>query len=371
MITAISGRKGSGKSTLSKVLLQNNYVKISFADYLKKMLSEVFSLSEEYFHNQDLKSKDLFEININEKNLNKISDYIGEKLSDSIYEMYDGSSFLSESTIIRSPRKLLQFIGTNILRHHNEDFHAIKTYEKICQNPDANYVCDDLRFPNELNYLKLASKHLNCSFNSFFIIRPGNFDISNHESEISLNYSMLDRIIINDSSQENLLNKFKFLNENYDSYNYNASEHSFLKFSNNKTNKQAIISFFVIIGFARYMFNYTDFYKKALRILSNLDIKDMSNNILYLFSESLEDFSISDHLDFPDFYYKYSDLLLEDIKLFLVDDYCNLIFSKVDMKSSYKDAFNLGISIAQESNKLDIENSVRYFIENIMLSKYI
>lgn len=42
MIFAIAGRKESGKSTLSKVLIDLGFKKISFADKLKKLVADLY-----------------------------------------------------------------------------------------------------------------------------------------------------------------------------------------------------------------------------------------------------------------------------------------------------------------------------------------
>ena len=100
-------------------------------------------------------------------------------------------------------RECMQYIGTDILRKYNENFHIEKTLEVL--NDNENYVCEDFRYENELVALK------NRGAIDYCIIRPNNFDYSNHLSEVSLNWTHFNNIIINNIPEKRFIRKF--LNE--------------------------------------------------------------------------------------------------------------------------------------------------------------
>jgi hypothetical protein len=197
-ILALAGRKGSGKSTLSRFLIESEkYVKISFADFLKNLISDVFLIDKKYLYDQTLKETKCLKIYTNIDFYKKISSYIKE----------DVTYLLKEEIFIETPRKLLQFVGTDVLRAHDTDFHVKKTLLEIQNSPGVNFVCDDLRFQNELLGLKSLGAE------EYFLIRPDNWDISNHSSETSLQWFDLKNIIINNNSVNFLIENFKKRNQ--------------------------------------------------------------------------------------------------------------------------------------------------------------
>jgi hypothetical protein len=191
MIIGIGGRLGSGKSTLSHELIKLNYKKISFADYLKLLLSKTFNFDVNLLYSQDSKSEKLSSPFIwNESVAIKLFD--NAQINDYNLPIYNKS--------IYSRRELMQFIGTDILRSYDSNFHVKKTIESM--TPEVNYVCDDFRYLNELTALKKMGAI------SYYLIRPSNFEISNHDSEVSLNWTYFDRVIINDKPKDKLIKNF-------------------------------------------------------------------------------------------------------------------------------------------------------------------
>ena len=193
-VIALAGRKGSGKSTLSRYLVQNEgYQKISFADYLKDLIEDVFLIDKKYLYDQILKESKCIKIITDKDFYKKISNYIKED----IIHLYD------ESILIETPRHLLQFVGTDVLRKHDVNFHVKKTIIKINNNPSINFVCDDLRFKNELLGLKSVGVE------DYYVIRPNNWDVSNHASEIDIHWDDIENKIINNVSIKLLVDSFK------------------------------------------------------------------------------------------------------------------------------------------------------------------
>lgn len=106
-----------------------------------------------------------------------------------------------EKQIFNSIRDSLQYIGTEVLRRFDNNFHINSILELI--DNKLNYVIDDVRFPNELIMLK----SLNAT--SLYVIRPYNTNYSNHSSETTLSRKDFDLKIINDGSKNKFKRKFK------------------------------------------------------------------------------------------------------------------------------------------------------------------
>jgi hypothetical protein len=103
---------------------------------------------------------------------------------------------------------MLQFIGTDLIRKYNTDWHVNRIREMIDRN--KNYVIDDVRFKNE----KALVEEL--GGDCWFVIRTTLENISNHESETSITWNdCWNKIIINDSTLSNLLFKWETFIDNY------------------------------------------------------------------------------------------------------------------------------------------------------------
>ena len=101
-------------------------------------------------------------------------------------------------------RDFMQFIGTEIIRKYNPNWHVQRLKENIL-SAKSDFVCvDDVRFPNE----RAAVEELGgvC----YFIIRPQSESISNHESETSIRWQDFDpaHVILNESTENVLKNGF-------------------------------------------------------------------------------------------------------------------------------------------------------------------
>ena len=124
-IIGITGRKRHGKDTLGDYLVSNyGYTKIGFADALKEGCRHIFGFNDD--------------------------------------QLYGNSKEIDDEFWKASPRKVLQFVGTDLFRDQlarvlPEDKYDIwvKVVEKtILQNPDKKYVITDVRFNNELAFIK-------------------------------------------------------------------------------------------------------------------------------------------------------------------------------------------------------------------------
>ncbi len=116
ILIGVSGRAGSGKSTVATYLQQSQFVKIAFADSLKEAAQVLFDFSTEQLYNSDLKH---------------IEDYRWGV----------------------SPRKALQLLGDDFARGMiHPDFWVMKAQHIINQcigKGRTKLVVEDLRYDNE------------------------------------------------------------------------------------------------------------------------------------------------------------------------------------------------------------------------------
>lgn len=201
-IVAIGGRKLSGKSELSKYLVnEHGYRKISFAEGLKTLCSQLFNLDLQFFIDQNLKEQP-FEQPL-QWNVLKCKELAFLIDQDNVNNTFVANTYLGDA-LFKTPRDTLQYIGTNVLKRHDPLFHVKNTIATT--QADQNYVLDDLRFIEEKYYLEKLKTH---SFFGCYLIKPDNWQVSNHRSEISLNWSMFKNHIVNNSTIPDLIDNFK------------------------------------------------------------------------------------------------------------------------------------------------------------------
>lgn len=148
IILLISGAKGAGKSTVT-TMIQDLYpgaVELALANKLKKVCSDVFKVPMENFIAPNLKEVP-FENPIPLNIFNVKSIYQEFQLEDKCENMKKHTS-----TMFTTPRKLLQYVGSELLRGKSPDIHC----EFAAKNIDSAgvYIVSDIRFLNELNYFK-------------------------------------------------------------------------------------------------------------------------------------------------------------------------------------------------------------------------
>jgi len=199
-IIAFGGRIGSGKSVLASICQKAGYKKLYFALPLKQLVANLIHVRLEDINNLKNVEKDY-----------KFNDVDYMFLSRETHIPYDLIHKEMSQINFKTVRQLLQFIGTDLIRKYNTDWHVNKIKEMI--DKTENYVIDDVRFHNELNLIKELGG------DTWFIIRPKIDNVSNHESEITLTWKDFgNKIIINDSS----LSLFRFKWETFFS-NYEKS----------------------------------------------------------------------------------------------------------------------------------------------------
>jgi len=185
---AFSGRKGSGKDTLANTC----NVKLSFAEPLKDMCSKVFG--------------DIFSDSDKNKQMNIIAtiDHINTLISEiNKYESAPVQKITNDllGKVFTSPREILQYIGTDIVRKYVNDNFWINIMEnRISRCVEKSVGVSDARFPNERELLRKYGYKL------ILVNRELVKDsTSSHTSENSLGpEDEYDHIVDNNSSIEDL-----------------------------------------------------------------------------------------------------------------------------------------------------------------------
>lgn len=230
MIIGFAGRKQSGKTTLAKTLQQEeNAVIITIADFLKRLCCDLISMSyEELIEKKD--NGYTFDVTPDERWFKIINEKTGIDIN-SIRKELKGKH-------ITTIRQLLQFIGTDVIRKYNENWHVQKMVEAIESYPkDKLIVVDDVRFPNEREAILKRSGRV------FFIVRSDVSNVSNHSSETALKWQdfNLKDIILNSNISLNVLKSqfivfykvnFKYIDAFYNTIFLYGSKEDYLKCAN-------------------------------------------------------------------------------------------------------------------------------------------
>lgn len=196
MIILISGKKQSGKNTVSDmiadILDKKRDIEIeegSFAEILKEFLAKIIGMDSSMFEDEQFKKKSL-----------------GEE-----FDIVDKSGIDSKALYSNvSPRFLMEYVGTELIRKQwNKNIWAyglLNKYKEIRRkynfdNKQLVFVVSDLRFRNELEIFKKEERNL-------FTIRVVRDEVaqdSKSESEIDLdNYKDWDYVIHNNGTEINL-----------------------------------------------------------------------------------------------------------------------------------------------------------------------
>lgn len=199
MIIGLCGRIGSGKSELAKVCQKYGYEKLYFALPLKQLCADILDTSIE-------------ELNKAKRSNVNIGITIGEDICEILHDETNiPIEVVKEICLgkeIKNVRHMLQFIGTDLIRKYNSDWHVNRLKEMITEGKD--YVFDDVRFPNEKKMIEELGG------DCWYVVRPNINNVSNHESETSITWhDCYNKIIINDYTLPYLLFKWETFLDNY------------------------------------------------------------------------------------------------------------------------------------------------------------
>lgn len=177
-IIGITGRKFSGKDTTGNYFVDKyGFERIAYADPLKNASREIFDFNDEQLYGNEKETED---------------EYWGI-----------------------TPRKALQFIGTDLFRNHicellpgvGKDIWVSvlkrKIMNRLKKNPNAKFVVTDVRFPNELQAIK------DLDGITIKIERESVNNKDTHESETLIDELETDFVFSNNGTKEELFNQLK------------------------------------------------------------------------------------------------------------------------------------------------------------------
>ena len=197
-LIAISGKKQSGKNAIAKIINQltnNKYEEKCFADKLKDIICIFINSTREQLEDESFKSKELGE-----------EWWYFKGRNGSLIPYSEDSKRNEEDLIKPTPRFLLQFIGTDLLRNqlHPEIWvNSLFTDYQPNNLIYPSWCITDMRFLNEMEAVKKR--------NGITIRVNRNLEESKdqHESETELDNAEFDYVITNDGTIEELIEKVR------------------------------------------------------------------------------------------------------------------------------------------------------------------
>jgi hypothetical protein len=149
-IIGLHGSAECGKDTFAGHTFFNDHVKLSFAKPIKDVCQILFGFTDEQLYNEKYKNVVIPHLLLN-----------GEPAS---------------------PRKVLQWLGTDILRKYiSENFfieHMDKRIRNYLKTGVSKYIITDIRFPNEAMYIKKFKKGI-----VIYISRPNHSNGLDNQSK--------------------------------------------------------------------------------------------------------------------------------------------------------------------------------------------
>lgn len=149
LVIGIAGFKGSGKNTVASIIREEHpgVEETALAKKLKLVCSEVLGLPLEYTEKQELKEKEL-------DNYIYLSKANVEKILSSFEIIYDYDQHVRPhlGMVIQTPRQLLQYVGTEVLRNFDTSIHC-QGVHKFTESNDITLITD-VRFLDEAQYFR-------------------------------------------------------------------------------------------------------------------------------------------------------------------------------------------------------------------------
>ena len=189
MIIGLCGLIGSGKGTMAEHLMrQHDFIGVSFAETLKDAAACIFGWDRDMLEGDTTESRYERE---------QIDEWWSERLG---FET--------------SPRSMLQFMGTEVMRNNlHPEIWALATEKRMLDTEKLflemtgqkpNFVISDVRFPNEIAMIRRNGGKIWHVRRGLLPEWFGKNDPSIHESERAWNNEPMDAAIHNDGTIEQM-----------------------------------------------------------------------------------------------------------------------------------------------------------------------
>lgn len=149
MFIGLSGKASVGKDTVADYLISDYGFKrkIAFSDNLKEACMDVFKFTPTQVYTQEGKRAVLSKpVVITEGSIQCIVEWMAKthkvNASDRNYKRFLGK-------VLSTPREVLQFVGTDIMRFYVPTYHIDVVKKKVLES--NNIIITDVRFKNEAN----------------------------------------------------------------------------------------------------------------------------------------------------------------------------------------------------------------------------
>lgn len=149
LIIGFTGVKAAGKSTAFSFIKDKYPVveEVALASKLKDACAKAFNISRSSFDDPSLKEKELeVPIYLDDTNLPVLLQEFNLTYN------YDQHIRPHIGTVLHTPRKVAQYVGTEILREFDPNIHCVNAVKSASDKQIM--IITDIRFPNELEFFR-------------------------------------------------------------------------------------------------------------------------------------------------------------------------------------------------------------------------
>ena len=179
-VIGFAGRMRNGKTQAALHLVgKYDYLKLSCAGALKELCAKLLNIDLDTLN--EMKNNNVpINVKPDERWIDIISNCIDVDKDIITHDL--------ENIVFKDVRDVLQYVGTDIIRKHKENWHVDILRSEIASLLEQGYkvVIDDVRFTNECDMIKEFGGEV------YFVNRSGYNICSSHQSEHDLNDDMFD-----------------------------------------------------------------------------------------------------------------------------------------------------------------------------------
>jgi hypothetical protein len=153
-LLAFDGLAGTGKDAIADGLVRSHgFVKVPFAKVMKEIFSKVFNIPVYYFDVRALKDAPLKDpISLTSGHIVQLAEeFIARGIEINTVQIAAAGICLGR--ILISPRDIMQFVGTDVVRVHMDNMMWIKLWD-IEQRKYERVIAPDARFPDEREFVR-------------------------------------------------------------------------------------------------------------------------------------------------------------------------------------------------------------------------